>query len=106
MPNKRYCFVCDKITSFKIDKTINHSCCNGCGSRMGCHPTNAVLIHFQKKIEKIEKKKNAEFETAKIKQLNRLLERQRNNITGLHEKVRILKREIKELKKDMENLLK
>ncbi|MFW9952185.1 MAG: hypothetical protein ACFFKA_18855 [Candidatus Thorarchaeota archaeon] len=48
MTSKRYCFVCDKITTFKIDNVIRHSCCKNCGARMGCRPDNAVLIHFQK----------------------------------------------------------
>lgn len=31
-PSKRFCVVCEKMNSFKIDKTIHHSRCVECGA--------------------------------------------------------------------------
>ena len=103
MATERYCFVCDKTTNFILDKVLNHSCCKQCGARMGCHPTNAVLIHFQKKIEKIKEIGNEKYETSEIRKLKVHIERQRKNIIGLLERVKILKYEIFELKNKGDN---
>jgi len=53
--SQRYCLVCDKIQQYQYSRRVGHSKCTKCGNRWGVNPDNAVLLHFMKKIEQLQK---------------------------------------------------
>lgn len=85
--SERFCITCDKVTTFVLKHNIGHSECRVCGSRFGFSPTNALIIHFQRKIKEIDNKNNGVY----IKKLQDKIDNQRKIIVGLNEKVRIMK---------------
>ncbi len=66
--SKRYCVVCDKVTTWIINKNINHSECLECGARFGRNPSkyyeqiikikNLEIMKLQRVVRNIKIKLN------------------------------------------------
>lgn len=87
----RYCLICDKETTYKYNPTITHSCCVKCGNRFGVNIDNNVLIHFKKKLSKLQNHNCKE-------QLNKKINNQRIVINRLTDQVRLLNEQLRNLK--------
>lgn len=75
---------CEKVQTYNYNHAIGHSECVNCGGRFGVNENNAVLIHFQKRINKII---TIDYNIEKLKNK---INNQRKVIVGLRQKIRIL----------------
>lgn len=56
MTTKRYCYVCERITVWELDKAVGHSRCSECGS-IYCGGLEESIRKLTIRIEELDKEK-------------------------------------------------